>query len=133
MANTDYHGGSVGAVLSSASAQVCCAQCRAAKGCAFATWLLNGAAGGQCYLKAAAAVPYTRPGRTGCAPKSGTASTSTGTVATAGRGIRGPGAMPHPVGSTTMPRDQRFSVGDNGDGTVTIHQGALCIDNNFRP
>ena len=105
-ANTDYHDGGMGGTLVSNSTEMCCAQCKATKGCAVGVWLLNGAAGGQCYMKGGASKPYTHTRRYSCTP-----------TATAG---------------SPEPRDQTFIVEQNGDGTVMIRQGDNCVDNNYR-
>jgi hypothetical protein len=112
--DTDYNGGGMGSALTSASPEVCCAQCAAAKGCAFGVWLMN-ANLPQCYLKTKAAKPYSRAGRTSCGVKEPTITRDGGTQPTA-----------------TL-ANQTFEILRNQDGTFTFKQGSLCIDNNFKP
>ena len=78
----------------------------------------------QCYLKAGTATPYTNAGRYSCAPKSERRATLADAKAT-GRLSQ---AMPPAT-------DQVFTVVKNkdaADGSVTIQQAGLCIDNNFK-
>jgi hypothetical protein len=89
----------------------------------------------QCYLKdkSAAATGYSHAGRYSCAPNS-TATTTTAsddTLAAATRaGSNGAWTM-KAAPTAAGQRDQKFEVVQNADGTVTIKQGGLCVDNNF--
>jgi hypothetical protein len=116
VANTDYNGGGMGGALVSNSTEQCCAQCKAFAGCKYGVWLMNGNLP-QCYLKGAAAKAYSRAGRYSCAPKSER------------RGLLG-SLEATKVAPPNM--EQKFQVVANVDGTVSIQQAGLCIDNNFR-
>ena len=112
VSNTDYKSGGMGGAVPSDSPEQCCAQCQAKKGCMFGVWMINGNQK-QCYLKdkSAAKTGYSHAGRYSCAPNTTAAIKS---VAAMGQ------------------HDQKFEVVENTDGTVTIRQGGLCVDNNFR-
>ena len=132
--NTDYKNGEMGGAVPSDSPEQCCAQCQAKKGCMFGVWMINGNLK-QCYLKdkSAAATGYSHAGRYSCAPNSTATTTTAGddTLAAATRaGSNGAWTM-KAAPTAAGQRDQKFEVVQNADGTVTIKQGGLCVDNNF--